>query len=124
MFVEGLFNMYVHDPALFWRFMLGITPGFVIAVPYGLLEQSRELNNRKSPRWGTLKFILVTDLLSQLWIAYVFDWPYSDMTVTLSLVVLVLYGFVLMFPILGGIITGLWLMKMYWFTVQTIRRFQ
>src|SRR4029077_7980068 len=37
MFVEGLLNLYIHDPALFWKFIWCIAPGFLVAVLYGLL---------------------------------------------------------------------------------------
>ncbi len=119
MFVEGLLAMYVDNPALFWQFIICIAPGFVFGVMYGLLVQSRELNGKKAPPWQMFKVFSLTNIASILWTGYIFDWPFADMTAGIIALSVGLYALVLSFPILGGMMAGLWLMNAYWFLQRT-----
>ena len=122
MFHEGLLKMYIEDEALFWQFILGIAPCFIIGVLYGLLVQSRELCQKKTK--GKEMFIVVscTIIASLLWFVYIFGWPFNEATVHAILLAFGLNAFMLVFPFLGGMMTGLFLMKVYWFVQRTIRQ--
>lgn len=120
MFTEGLVRLYLESPDEFWRFFFGFAPGFVICVLYGLLLQSREFHGKRNSGWKMFRFILIVNGVSLLWTYIISSWSISSMTVGEATLVFILYGFLYMFPILGGTMTGMYLMKSYWFVKRTI----
>jgi hypothetical protein len=121
---EGLLKMYVEDPDLFWQFIYGIAPGFIACLLYGLLLQSRDLNGRTTSGWKMFRFVALVNVASLSWIGYLTNWSFANMTNEEAVFSVGLYALVLMFPLCYGAMTGMWLLRVYWFVKRTVHRYR
>ena len=126
MFIEGLLKMYVEDPALFWDFIRIIAPIFIGGLVFGAYVQVREFRMGTTTNGLMWRALLGGIVLSVFWANlywHVFDVPnFGALLITLTIIALVLS-----FPLIGGVMTGRWLVNAYrwarraWQWLRTVR---
>lgn len=115
MYLEGMLRLYIEKPDEFWKFIYVIFPIFIYGVLWGILEYSRELNNRA--RSSFLKPILIASLVGTICACVVYEWfPGFNLE---SLLVFALWFILITMPLCGGVMTGMRLLQFYRFVLRT-----
>ncbi len=118
MFVEGLTRMYVEQPDMFWMTIWGITPTFTLGFFWGVWLQSKEPYGRTISMW---KGVAIITTIGVVWVYFYTNWLAFD-DIPMMFLELLLTTFLLMFPLLGGAMTGMWILKAYCFVVYYWQR--
>jgi hypothetical protein len=119
-FFGGLARMHSEQPEMFWSFIYTIAPGFIVMMPFGMLEQSRFMNGRRSssPFW---LIAIAADMATVALTCYKSEWfPIDD---PLSLAVgLILAAMLYAFPVLGGAQSGAYIWSAFCFVYRVWHR--